>query len=99
MQLAQYLGLAAILFSLGIYGVLTRRNTVMVLMAVELILNAVNLNLAAFGAWHGTTQGQVFALFVIAIAAAEVAVGLAIVVAIFRRTHGSNVNEMNELKG
>jgi len=71
--------LAAALFCIGVYGVLARRNGVMVLMSVELILNAVNINLVAFGAYRHDITGQVFALFVIAVAAAEVGVGLALV--------------------
>jgi len=99
MQLAQYLTLAAILFSLGVYGVLTRRNAVMVLMAVELMLNAVNLNFLAFGAFRDTTVGQVFALFVIAIAAAEVGVGLAIVMLVHRNRHTVDLDELDEMRG
>ena len=81
MLLNQFLFLAAVLFCTGIYGVLARKNGVLVLMSVELILNAVNLNLVAFGAFNQSVTGQIFALFVIAIAAAEVGVGLAIVLA------------------
>ena len=83
MMLNNFLLLAAALFSLGVYGVLTRRNGVMVLMSVELILNAVNINLVAFGAFQDTVQGDVFAIFVIAIAAAEVGVGLAMVLLMY----------------
>ena len=75
---------AALLFSCGVYGVLARRNAVMVLMAIELMLNAVNMNLVAFSASLQYVSGQIFALFVIAVAAAEVAVGLAIVIALYR---------------
>ena len=74
MLINQFLLLAAVLFAIGVYGVLVRRNGVLVLMSIELILNAVNINLVAFGASHGVS-GQVFALFVIAVAAAEVGVG------------------------
>ena len=84
MVLNWFLFLAAFLFCTGVYGVLARKNGVLVLMSVELILNAVNLNLVAFGAFNQTVTGQVFALFVIAIAAAEVGVGLAIVLLIYR---------------
>ena len=70
MLLVQFLLLSAVLFCIGVYGVLSRRNGVMVLMSIELILNAVNINLVAFGAFNGTVTGEVFALFVIAIAAA-----------------------------
>lgn len=99
MQLAQYLGLAAILFCLGLYGVLVRRNAVMLLLAVELLLNAVNLNFVAFGAFHDTPLGQVFATFVIAIAAAEVAVGLAIVLLLHRSRGHVDTDDLDELRG
>jgi NAD(P)H-quinone oxidoreductase subunit 4L len=99
MQLAQYLTLAAMLFSIGVYGVLTRKNAVMVLMAVELMLNAVNLNFLAFGAFRDTTVGQVFALFVIAIAAAEVGVGLAIVMLVHRNRQTVDLDDLDEMKG
>ena len=78
-MLNQFLLLSAVLFCAGVYGVLAKRNAVIVLMSIELILNAVNINLVAFGAHNGTVAGAVFALFVIAVAAAEVGVGLAIV--------------------
>jgi NADH:ubiquinone oxidoreductase subunit K len=94
MLLNQFLLLAAALFSIGVYGVLARRNAVLVLMSVELILNAVNINLVAFGAFNGTVSGEVFALFVIAIAAAEVAVGLGILVAIFRDRVSTDVDAL-----
>ncbi|MBV8297752.1 MAG: NADH-quinone oxidoreductase subunit NuoK, partial [Acidimicrobiia bacterium] len=84
MLLNQFLFLAAALFCIGVYGVLARRNAVLVLASIELMLNAVNINLVAFGAYRHNIAGQVFALFVITIAAAEVGVGLAIVVLIFR---------------
>ncbi len=97
MLLNQFLLLAAALFSIGVYGVLARRNGVMVLMSIELILNAVNINLVAFAAFHGDIAGQVFALFVIAIAAAEVGVGLAIVLMIYRNRRSIDLAEMNLL--
>ncbi|HUQ39808.1 MAG TPA: NADH-quinone oxidoreductase subunit NuoK [Acidimicrobiales bacterium] len=99
MQLTQFLFLAAVLFCIGVYGVLARKNGVLVLMSVELILNAVNINLVAFGAFHDTVAGQVFALFVIAIAAAEVGVGLAIVLLIYRNLHSVDLTEMDLMKG
>ena len=99
MFLNQFLFFAAILFSIGVYGVLTRKNGVLVLMSIELILNAVNINLVAFGAFHQDISGQVFALFVIAVAAAEVGVGLAIVLLIFRNRRSINVAEADLLKG
>jgi NADH:ubiquinone oxidoreductase subunit K len=99
MYLNQFLFLAAFLFCVGVYGVLARRNGVLVLMSIELILNAVNINLVAFGAFRDTVAGQVFALFVIAIAAAEVGVGLAIVLLIYRNRHSIDLTEIDALKG
>jgi NADH:ubiquinone oxidoreductase subunit K len=89
---------SSFLFSAGVYGVLARRNAVMVLMAIELMLNAVNVNLVAFAAQLGDITGQVFALFVIAVAAAEVGIGLAIVILLFRNRATINVDEVNLLK-
>ena len=99
MLLNQFLLLGAVLFSIGVYGVLARRNGVMVLMSIELILNAVNLNLVAFGAYNQSVTGQIFALFVIAIAAAEVGVGLAIVLLIYRNRQSVDLNEIDLMKG
>ena len=99
MYLFEYLLLAAFLFATGVYGVLARKNGVLVLMSIELILNAVNINLVAFGAFQGTTTGQIFALFVIAIAAAEVGVGLAIVLLIYRNRRSIDITEVDLLKG
>jgi NADH:ubiquinone oxidoreductase subunit K len=99
MYLTQFLFLAAFLFCTGVYGVLARKNGVLVLMSIELILNAVNINLVAFGAFQGTVAGQVFALFVIAIAAAEVGVGLAIVLLIYRNRHSVDLAEIDHLRG
>jgi len=98
MLLNQFLLLAAILFSIGVYGVIVRRNGVLVLMSIELILNAVNINLVAFGTANGIS-GQVFSLFVIAVAAAEVGVGLAIVLLIYRNRRSIDIDELDELKG
>jgi NADH:ubiquinone oxidoreductase subunit K len=89
---------SAVLFSAGIYGVLARRNAVLILMSIELMLNAVNLNLVAFSATLRDVTGQIFALFVIAVAAAEVGIGLAIVILIYRNRETSNVDEVNLLK-
>ena len=97
--LNQFLLLGAVLFCIGVYGVLVRRNAVLVLMSIELILNAVNINLVAFGAWRGDVSGAVFALFVIAIAAAEVGVGLAIVLLIYRNRRSVDLDDIAELKG
>lgn len=99
MYLNQFLLLAAFLFCVGVYGVLARRNGVLVLMSVELILNAVNINFVAFGAFNHTVAGQVFALFTIAIAAAEVGVGLAIVLLIYRNRHSIDLTEVDLMKG
>jgi NADH:ubiquinone oxidoreductase subunit K len=89
---------SAVLFATGVYGVLARRNAVLVLMSIELMLNAVNLNLVAFSQALGQLTGQVFALFVIAVAAAEVGIGLAIVILIYRNRETINVDEVNLLK-
>jgi NADH:ubiquinone oxidoreductase subunit K len=99
MLLNQFLMLSAVLFCLGVYGVLARKNGVLVLMSIELILNAVNINLIAFGAFRDNPTGQVFALFVIAIAAAEVGVGLAIVLLIFRNRASVDIDEIDLMKG
>jgi len=99
MLLNQFLLLAAVLFAIGVYGVIARRNGVAVLMSIELILNAVNINLIAFSAMNNSVAGQVFALFVIAIAAAEVGVGLAIVLVIYRTHHSIDLDRVDSMKG
>ena len=99
MYLNQFLMLSAVLFSMGVYGVLARKNGVLVLMSIELMLNAVNINLVAFGAFNNTVTGQTFALFVIAIAAAEVGVGLAIVLLIFRNRASVDIDEIDAMRG
>jgi NADH:ubiquinone oxidoreductase subunit K len=94
-----FLVLSALLFSIGIYGVLARQNAVLVLLSIELMLNAVNINLIAFSAWlQDGVAGQVFAMFVIAVAAAEVGVGLAIVILIYRNRQTVDVDEMSLMK-
>jgi NAD(P)H-quinone oxidoreductase subunit 4L len=98
-ELNEFLILSAFLFCTGIYGVLARRNGVLVLMSVELMLNAVNINLVAFSAFTKNVSGQVFALFVITIAAAEVGVGLAIVLLIYRNLRSPDLDEVDQLKG
>ncbi|MBA3691661.1 MAG: NADH-quinone oxidoreductase subunit NuoK [Actinobacteria bacterium] len=98
MRLPLVLFFSAGLFSAGVYGVLARRNAVLVLMSIELMLNAVNVNLVGFSAWLHDITGQIFALFVIAVAAAEVGIGLAIVILIFRNRQTINVDEVNLLK-
>jgi len=99
MGLNQYLILSAFLFCTGIYGVLARKNAVLVLMSIELMLNAVNINLVAFSAFREVVAGQVFALFVITIAAAEVGVGLAIVLLIYRNRHSVDLDEIDLMRG
>ena len=99
MLLNQFLLLGAVLFCIGVYGVIARKNGVMVLMSIELILNAVNINLVAFGAMNGSITGQVFALFVIAIAAAEVGVGLAIVLVIYRNRQSIDLDQVDLMRG
>jgi NADH:ubiquinone oxidoreductase subunit K len=97
--LNEFLLLGAVLFCIGVYGALARRNGVAVLMSIELILNAVSINLIAFGALQGNVGGQVFALFVITIAAAEVGVGLAIVLLIYRNRRSVDLDEVDLMKG
>ena len=99
MHLNQFLILSAFLFCTGVYGVLARRNGVLVLMSVELMLNAVNINMVAFSAFHHHVAGQVFALFIITIAAAEVGVGLAIVLLIYRNLRSPDLDQVDRLKG
>jgi NADH:ubiquinone oxidoreductase subunit K len=96
---ANFLLLAAVIFCIGVYGVIARRNAVLVLMSVELILNSVNLNLVAFSLMNNTIDGQVFALFVIAIAAAEVGVGLAMVLMVYRNRRSISLDGLSEMKG
>jgi NAD(P)H-quinone oxidoreductase subunit 4L len=95
----QFLFLGAILFCIGVYGVLARRNGVLVLMSIELILNSVNINLIAFGQLHKDISGQVFALFIIAVAAAEVGVGLAIVMMLYRNRRSIDIDDVDLMKG
>jgi NADH:ubiquinone oxidoreductase subunit K len=97
--LNQFLLLGAVLFAIGVYGALARRNGVAVLMSIELILNAVALNLVAFGAMNNDISGQVFALFVITVAAAEVGVGLAIVLLIYRNRRSVDFDDIDLMKG
>ncbi|MGD9795900.1 MAG: NADH-quinone oxidoreductase subunit NuoK [Acidimicrobiia bacterium] len=99
MLINQFLLLGAVLFCTGVYGVIARRNAILVLMSIELILNAVNLNFIAFALKHGNVDGQVFALYVIAVAAAEVGVGLAIVLLIYRNRRSVSLDELSVMKG
>ena len=97
--LGNYILLSGILFSLGVIGVLTARNAIVILMSVELMLNAANLLLVVFARVHGDIGGQVMVFFVLTVAAAEAAVGLAILVAVFRRKGSVDVDRLNLLKG
>ena len=96
--LNHYVLLSAIIFTIGVIGVLIRRNAIIIFMSVELMLNAVNLLLAAFSAYSGDASGQVFVFFIMALAAAEVAVGLAIIVMVYRNTSSIDINVLNRLK-
>ena len=93
-----YLTVSAVLFCIGVLGVLFRRNAIIIFMSVELMLNSVNLLLVAFSVYHNDPNGQVFVFFVMAVAAAEVAVGLAILVTIFRNVHSVDIDELKNLK-
>jgi len=93
-----YLVLSAFMFSVGIIGVLTRRNAIVVFMCVELMLNSANLTLITYSSYLGDVAGQLFVFFVMAVAAAEAAVGLAIIIAIFRNKLTVNIDEINILK-
>ena len=94
-----YVTLSAILFTIGALGVLIRRNAILIFMAVELMLNAANLAFVAFARAHGNLDGQIFVFFVMTVAAAEVAVGLALIVAIFRTKQSIDVDQLSSLKG
>ncbi len=93
-----FLGLSAILFVIGAYGVLTKRNAIVVLMCIELMLNAANINFVTFASFNGDASGYVFALFSIAVAAAEVAVGLAIVMNLYKTRDTVDLEEINLLR-
>ena len=98
--LAHYLAIAAMLFTLGIFGIfLNRKNVIIILMSVELMLLAVNINLVAFSAYAGDLVGQIFALFILTVAAAEAAIGLAILVVFFRNRGSIAVEDVNLMKG
>lgn len=100
LSLANYLSVAAVLFTLGIFGIfINRKNVIVILMSVELILLAVNINLVAFSAFLNNLNGQVFALMVLTVAAAEAAIGLAILVAFFRNRGSIAVEDINTMKG
>jgi NADH-quinone oxidoreductase subunit K len=93
-----YLGLSAILFCIGVIGVLTRRNAIIIFMCIEIMLNAVNLTLIAFSSFLGNAAGQIFVFFVIAVAAAEAAIGLSIIMAIYRNKQTLNIDEINIMR-
>ncbi|HLE52269.1 MAG TPA: NADH-quinone oxidoreductase subunit NuoK [Anaerolineales bacterium] len=99
LPVSYYILLSAVLFSLGAVGVLIRRNAIVIFMSVELMLNAANLAFVAFSTMYKSLSGQIFVFFVMTVAAAEVAVGLALIVAIFRSRHSINVDELSNLKG
>ena len=98
-SLTHYLVLSAILFTIGVTGVLMRRNVIIILLSVELMLTAANLNFIAFSHYVGNAVGQVFVFFVMTVAAAETALGLAIVIALYRNFQTVNVDEINQMKG
>ncbi len=98
MPIGHYLFLSLALLVIGALGVITRRNVIVVLMSIELILNAVNINLVAFSRYYGDVAGQVFALFILAVAAAEAVVGLGIIIALFRNRGTLVADEMDLLK-
>ena len=99
MNIGWYLVLSALIFCIGAGGVLTRRNPLVILLCLELMLNAANLALVAFARMHGNQSGQVFALIVMVVAAAEVTVGLGLIVALYRRQLPVDVDELTELRG
>ncbi len=99
LPVSYYVGLSAILFAIGALGVLIRRNAIIIFMSIELMLNAANLAFVAFARAHEAISGQIFVFFVITVAAAEVAVGLALIVAIFRTKQSIDVDQMSSLKG
>lgn len=94
-----YIYLSSVLFVIGVVGVLIRRNAIVVFMSIELMLNSVNLLLVAFSVYHNDPAGQIFVFFIMAVAAAEVAVGLAIITMIYRNTKSVDINDLQRLKG
>ena len=94
-----YIALSAVLFTIGAIGVLIRRNAIIIFMSIELMLNSANLAFVAFARFYGSLNGQIFVFFVMAVAAAEVAVGLALIVTIFQAKQNINVDDMNSMKG
>ncbi len=98
MPIKYYLFLSLALFAIGIMGVLMRRNAIIVFMSIELMLNAVNLLMVAFSKMYGNADAQVFVFFIMVVAAAEVAIGLAIIVMMYRKVHSVDINILNRLK-
>lgn len=98
-SIEMYIGLSAILFTIGALGVLLRRNAIIVFMSIEMMLNSANLLFVAFSRYYGDVDGQVLVFFVITVAAAEVAVGLALIVTIFKSKQSINIDEINLMKG
>jgi NADH-quinone oxidoreductase subunit K len=99
MPLGYFLGLSAIMFTVGVLGVILRRNALVIFMSLELMFNAANLVFVTYASYYQILTGQIFVFFVMAVAAAEVAVGLALMVAIFRTKHSIDVDQMSSLKG
>lgn len=99
MSVQYYLILSVVMFVIGIVGVLVRRNAIVIFMCLELMFNAANLAFMAFASYYNALDGQIFVFFVLTVAAAEVAVGLALMVAIFRAKHSIDVDQMSNLKG
>lgn len=99
LPVSYYIGLSAVLFTIGALGVLIRRNAIVIFMSIELMLNAANLAFVAFARHYGAVSGQIFVFFVMTVAAAEVAVGLALMVAIFRTKQSIDVDQLNSMKG
>ncbi len=97
--LGHYLVVSAILFSIGLFGVLSRKNVLMMLLSIELILNSANLSFVAFSSYHGDLSGQVVVFFTMIVAAAEVTVALAVVVLLYRKTQSTDVDKLDTLKG
>ena len=94
-----YIILSTVLFCIGVMGVLFRRNAIIIFMSIELMLNSVNLLMVAFSAYHNDTAGQVFVFFTMAVAAAEIAVGLAILIVMYRNTKSTDIDVLNRLRG
>ncbi|MDO9088256.1 MAG: NADH-quinone oxidoreductase subunit NuoK [Anaerolineaceae bacterium] len=99
MPLSYFLGLSAIMFTIGVLGVILRRNALVIFMSLELMFNAANLVFVTYASYYQVLTGQIFVFFIMAVAAAEVAVGLALMVAIFRTKHSIDIDQMSSLKG